>query len=86
MRVLGKKIAVKVPSGGPTQTASGLYIAGTADASQVVKGVITALGSEAEVTLTAGDVVHFNKFTAPEVTVGTEKFHVLTVDDVLLVE
>ena len=86
MKVLGKKIAVKVPSGGPTQTASGLYIAGTADASQVVKGVVVARGSEALESLEDGVTVHFNKFTAPEVSVNGEKFHVLTVDDVLLVE
>lgn len=86
MKVIGKKLAVKVNKTAATQTASGLYIAGTADSGQIIKGKVVSVGYDVPEDITEGDTVHFNKFNAPEVTVLGEAYHVLTLDDVLVVE
>jgi co-chaperonin GroES (HSP10) len=86
MKVLGKKLAVKVNKTAATQTASGLYIAGTAESGQILKGKVVERGWETEDSILDGDIVHFNKFNAPEVTVDGETYYVLTLDDVLVIE
>lgn len=84
MRVIHDRILVETTPVAD-RTASGLFLAGSADQSQVVLGRVIDVGSKVE-DVTVGNGVYFNKFTAFKVTKNSKDFFSIKENEVIAIE
>jgi co-chaperonin GroES (HSP10) len=85
MRVIRDKVLVKTQSTTATTTPGGLFVPATSEQAQYVTGEVVAVG-ETVVWIKTGDLIHFNRFVAPKLTIKGSDFYAIREDDVLAIE
>jgi chaperonin GroES len=80
---LGDRVLVKI-SESESKTKSGLYIPDNTKEKKN-QGQVVAIGSSEEITVKAGDMVLYDKYSGTVYTIDNEEHIILRIDDILAI-